>query len=341
MRLPPKNTIIMLLLTAWIIGGEPACIKKEVAVPVNTTSQTLISTLQDNYSFSLFYYALQKTGLDRLLTDTSSYTLLVPDNDAFGRDSILTDSDLNVLDTAYLRQWLSYHILPGAITSASVPQSVNNPYSSISGQTLYFSRPVPSEDQKQSSATLHINGDTVNTLDLTASNGVIQVMNRPLKLPVASVQAYLSSHAQYSLLVIGLQHFGLWDSLTGAGPFTIWAPNNNAFAAVGITPDSVAKLDTTRFQLSLFRIDVLTPARVFMTDFSDIPTSSVLFAPNNGPYWIQTAEPSYGQPLPELVNYYGPTQGFPIPWTDPDNIAVNGVVQGIGLLILNPDQTTK
>jgi uncharacterized surface protein with fasciclin (FAS1) repeats len=336
---------ILFFLTLCVAVENSACTKNDATAPALTPSlQTLRSTIQDNYSFSLFYYALKKTGLDQLLTSTTPHTLLVCDNDAFGRDSIHNTGDLDKLDTAYLRLWMSYHILPGKITSASVPQAVNNAYTSISGQILYFSRPLPT--LTNSNATLngvmHINGDTVSTLDLTASDGVIQVLNRPLTLPVSSVQAYLSSHSQYSELVTGLQHFGLWDQLSGPGPFTIWAPDNDAFTAASISPDSVSKLDTVRFANSLFKIYVLKPARVFLTDFIDIDggwTSAVFFAQDNGPYVLESSNSTSSAGY--FIDSYGPTKGYPAPWTTTDILAVNGTIQGIGGLLLRPDQTRK
>jgi uncharacterized surface protein with fasciclin (FAS1) repeats len=326
-----------------------ACTKTDPVRPAvnNSSNQPLIANLEDNYSFSIFYHALRRVGLDKVINSPASgtFTLLVPDNDAFGRDSILNDSAIDQLDTAYLRLWMSYHILPGTITSASVPQSLSNPYPNLAGQTLYFSRPLPLAYQSSSQVRqgLHVNGDTVNNLDQVASNGIIQVMNRPLKLPVPTVQSYLSSDTIYSCLVTALQHFGMWDQLTGPGPFTIWAPNNQAFRALGITPDSLMRIDTSLYQPQLIGIYVLTPARVFLTDFADVagPASgyggTYLFFPDNGPYFYLTT----GQPLGVLADYISSQQQLPAPWTDPDVLAVNGTVQGIGGLLVLPSQAKK
>jgi uncharacterized surface protein with fasciclin (FAS1) repeats len=326
-----------------------ACTKTDPvrSAAAGSNSQPLIANLEDNYSFSIFYHALKRAGLDKVIDGAApgTFTLLVPDNDAFGRDSILNDSAIDQLDTAYLRLWMSYHILPGTITSGSVPQSLSNPYPNLAGQTLYFSRPVPQADQSSAQVpqALHINGDTVNNLDQMASNGVIQVMNRPLRLPVPTVQSYLSSDTVYSYLVAALQHFGMWDQLTGPGPFTIWAPNNEAFRAQGITPDSLTRIDTSLYQSQLIGIYVLTPARVFLTDFSDIQGSSsgysgtYLFFPDNGPYFYLLT----GQSLGVLADYISSQQQLPAPWTDPDVLAVNGTVQGIGGLLVLPSQAKK
>lgn len=332
-----KKYWCILSLATGICFGEISCSKNSTALnKPGKLSQTLVSTLQNNYSFSLFYHALRKTGLDQLISGATPYTLLVPDNDAFARDSIFRDSDLDKMDTTFLRKWMSYHILPGSVTTATVPQTVNTPYQSISGQVLYFSRPVPGQSQTQTNINtiLHINGDTVNTVDVTASNGVVQVMNRLLKLPAPSVQSYLIGDPRYSWFVTALQRFGLWDVLTGPGPFTVFAPDNDSFTNLGITPDSLSHLDTLHYKTSLFGIYVLGPSRIFLTDFYDAGNGSgfAAYFTANGIYW------SLGG---NLIDNNPTGTSSQTTWVDADNITVNGVVQGIDGLLLTPDQAIK
>lgn len=328
------NIRTFLLPGLWVCLGL-SCTKTIVQQPGAGTplQQTLESTLESSYSYSLFVYALKKTGLEQAISGNTAYTLLVPDNDAFARDSILSDSDLDKLDTAYLRQWIGYHIVNGAITVASVAQAVNNPYQSITGQTLYFSRPIPGTDQTQptTGGILHINGDTVNTADIQTSNGVIQVLNTPLKLPASSVQAYLSANAQYSVFVAALQRFGLWNELTGPGPFTVFAPNNASFSQFNITPDSVNNLDTTKFQTALFGIYVLSDTRIFLTDFADIGSTGNFYTSNGEYSWV-------GGTLDDAIPY---SNVLPVIWTDENTIAVNGVVQGMDGILLLPSEEKK
>ena len=329
--------------------GVMSCTKTEVVSPSSgTLQQTLISNLESNYAFSLFNYALRKTGLNQVITGTAPYTLLVPDNDAFGRDSIFTTADLDKMDTAYLRQWIGYHIVPGNITVQSVSQTVNSPYKSVLGQTLYFSRPIPGPSQKQTDGIdeiLHINGDTVNTPDVEVSNGTIQVLNRPLKLPVSSVQAYLAASPQYSIFVTALKNFGLWDQLTGPGPITIFAPDNNSFAYYRLSADSVARMDTNTYHIALFSIYVASGSRVFLTDFTDIgiPSGDVYYTATNTYLWTTYTNNNLGGLEDFQGNYYIPGIGYiqPTTWVDENNIALNGVVQGIDGLLWVPGQQVK
>lgn len=340
---------LSLLLSIGLCLGAMSCTKTEVETPTaGNISQTLVSNLESNYAYSLFNYALRKTGLNQVITGTNPYTLLIPDNDAFGRDSIFTTADLDKLDTAYLRQWIGYHIVPGNITVGSVSQTVNNPYHSVLGQPLYFSRPIPGPMQRQTTGldeTLHINGDTVNTPDIEVSNGTIQVLNRPLKLPVSTVQAYLAANPRYSSFVGALKNFGLWDQLSGPGPFTVFAPDNNSFTYYHITADSVARMDTNTYQVDLFGIYITSPTRIFLTDFTDIGIASegLYYTASNVYLWSNYSNNNQGGLTDAQGNIYIPGIGTPeaTTWIDENNIALNGVVQGIDGLLWVPQQQLK
>jgi uncharacterized surface protein with fasciclin (FAS1) repeats len=332
--------IILFLVCLAFLGGMSCRKDSTTGALSGPGTETLLNHLQNNYAFSLFYHALHRTGLDKQLNGKTAYTLLVIDNDAFDRDSISGTDSLDRMDTAVLRKWMAYHIVPGAVRVADVAQAVNNPYSSISGLPLWFSRPVPggSQLQKDFAHILHINGDTVNNSDIIASDGVIQVLNRPLQLPVSSVQDYLTGHSQYSELVTGLKNFGYWDQLAGTGPYTVFAPDNSSFDGISVKPDSLGRLDTARFQKNLFGIYVLAPGRLFLTDFYDIGIgqSNGSYVTPNGAYYLSNGS------LTDVGN--DPVSQKPIPpanWTATNIITMNGVIQCLHGVLLTPGQTKK
>jgi uncharacterized surface protein with fasciclin (FAS1) repeats len=338
----PTIRIILVLISLVSLYGT-AC-RKVTAASSAPASETLLNYLQNNYAFSLFYYGVHKTGLDRqLLNGKDPYTLLIPDNDAFARDSIFTTGDLDKMDTANLRKWMSYHILSGSIKVADIPQAVNNPYPNMLGVTLWFSRPIPGvgQSQKDFDHILYIDGGAVNTSDITASDGVIQVLNQPLQLPDTSIQTYLAAHAQYSEFVSCLQRFGLWDQLAGPGPITVFAPENTSFIGIRVSPDSLSRLDTVRFKTSLFGIYIVNPGRIFMTDFYDIGFYSpgniyAGYITPNGTYYFSNGaltgsgiDPVSTQPVPAAY------------LTTADIVTLNGVVHGMHGVLLTPGQAIK
>merc|ERR1711959_879149 len=84
-----------------------------------------------------------------------------------------------------------------------------------------------------------INDAEVTKADIDASNGVIHIVNRVLIPPKAmtAISAQASTIVDLavatpdlSTLVAALKAGKLVDTLSGAGPFTVFAPTNEAFA---------------------------------------------------------------------------------------------------------------
>jgi uncharacterized surface protein with fasciclin (FAS1) repeats len=360
-----RSTVVAGLLGLVSLLGWTACTKTystatDTSIAPTQASQSLLNYLKNNYAFSIFYAGLQKAGLDKQITDDKKFTLLIPDNNAFGRVGITQDSVMK-MDTAYLRKWLGFHLVQGAIGYDSVPQTVDNAYFSILGQKIFFSRPIPSRSNGASSGQqLHINGDTVNNFDIKASNGFIQVLNTPLHAPLeGNLQDYINAHLdQYSLFKACLSHFNLWDNLKNdsSSQLTVFAPINAVFANIpihyhnkdtiyNITDSLIATWDTTVIPKAVFAVYML-PSRIFTTDYTDAPPD----AGNAGIYATyifpdRSADvvlPYYGQGINAslLTNYQyqlkGGNQGNLV---DPRNlVTVNGnnVLQTIDHVLMIP-----
>ena len=88
------------------------------------------------------------------------------------------------------------------------------------------------------------NVSSVTTPDVAASNGVIHVIDRVLVPPgVLTVVQMAQTNASFSVLVEAVVTAGLADDLSTAGPFTIFAPNDDAFVAalgeLGLTQEEL------------------------------------------------------------------------------------------------------
>jgi uncharacterized surface protein with fasciclin (FAS1) repeats len=79
---------------------------------------------------------------------------------------------------------------------------------------------------------------------VAASNGVIHVIDKVLVPPgVLNLVQMAQTNSSLSILVEAVVAARLAPTLSGAGPFTVFAPNNAAFAAV------LAELPATKDQL--------------------------------------------------------------------------------------------
>ncbi len=343
-----KPNILYTLLLLLLIS---ACVKEPADVPqVNPgDNRELLTILKNNYNFSMFYNALQRTGLDKMLEGDGPFTVLVPDNTAFATSGITADS-LARMDTASLAELLRYHVIPAHIDYAAVPQAIDFPYTTVAGLPVYTGVPIPGPRQFQSLTAniLHINGVAVSKTDILARNGLIHALNRVLIYPAASVQEVLDKDPQYSYFVQGLKAFGLWDQLGKPGDFTVMAPANELFDQFGISGD---ELDPAHYKRMMISAYIVTGHRFFTTDLADGPldnrqpgilTSEFLQAidgynttfgiwPLNYPMIINLVGPPYwGDP-----NIFGPASTM----INSNHGSGNGIVHGLGNLVVGPDST--
>jgi uncharacterized surface protein with fasciclin (FAS1) repeats len=349
-----KNRYFLIAIT-WLLILQTACVKAPDAMPqTQTNSRPLLTILKNNYAFSMFYSALQRTGLDKTLQGKGPYTLLVPDNDAFANSGISADS-LAKIDTATLKKLISYHIIPLSVAYAGIPQTIDTPYPTLAGPAVYFSVPVNRQPAPPGIiyTPLHINGILVNEADIGAANGYMIAISKVLYYPAASVKAYLQNNPKYSYFAQALKQFGLLDKLDGPGPFTVMAPDNDAFINNGIDQTSLAAMDTLTYKKILFSAYILSPYRFFMSDYiTDGRTvSPLIFTPDyvvvintnpgntNVSYGIKSLDyaeielkfaspPYYGNSY-----IYGPQANT----IDPDHPAVNGIVHGLDNIVMIPD----
>jgi len=88
---------------------------------------------------------------------------------------------------------------------------------------------------------------TVQKADIEGSNGVVHIINEVLDVPDDIVDKAKQT-AELSTLVAAVEKAGLIDFLKAKGPFTVFAPTNDAFNTKfpggldGLTPEQVAKV---------------------------------------------------------------------------------------------------
>lgn len=73
-------------------------------------------------------------------------------------------------------------------------------------------------------------GSSVSATDIMASNGVIHVVDSVMLPPSSDIVEIAAGNSSFSTLVAALQAAGLVETLQGDGPFTVFAPTDEAFA---------------------------------------------------------------------------------------------------------------
>ena len=165
-----------------------------------------------NSSFSTLVSALSGAGLVDALSDpAATFTVFAPTNDAFAQLSSLPDD---------LKPILLYHVLGSTVYSNQVTTGY--------AKSLSTYMDYPMDMYINTASGVKINNSAMVVLaDVVGTNGVIHVIDKVL-LPPTVVDIAIGN-SNFSTLVQAVVKAGLAETLSGAGPYTVFAPTNDAF----------------------------------------------------------------------------------------------------------------
>ena len=206
------------------------------AAPADAMAKDIVDTAVANGSFTTLVAAAQAAGLVDTLKGPGPFTVFAPTDAAFAKLPAGTVDGL-LKDPAKLKDILLYHVVSGNVMAADAAKLTSA--DTVLGQPLTI---------KAEGGKVMINDATVTLADVKASNGVIHVIDTVL-LPKTSEAASAPeatttagdamakdivdtavADGRFKTLVAAVQAAGLVDTLKGAGPFTVFAPTDEAFA---------------------------------------------------------------------------------------------------------------
>lgn len=169
---------------------------------------------------------MQTAGLVDILAGKGPFTVFAPTNDAFAE---LPKAELTYLlhNKTALTEVLEYHVASGSVLSTALTNGEKI-------MTLEGENVTVTITKTSNGTTVKIDDATVTTANVKASNGVVHVIDKVLVPPGFSAPTIpqLAAAANLSTLVAAVTAAKLVDTLSGAGPFTVFAPTNEAFAAL-------------------------------------------------------------------------------------------------------------
>ena len=199
-----------------------------VLVPTedDATSGTIAAEATANGNFTTLLNALAVTGLDAVLADASGkFTVFAPTDAAFAK------IDTSGLTNDQLKDILLYHVIVGAeINAAAATAIAGNTVTMENGDKMALSL---------SNTELFANLSGISLPNVDASNGIIHAIDTVLlppadaATPTETIYQIASGNADFSTLVAALDATGLNNTLNAAGDFTVFAPTNAAFDALG------------------------------------------------------------------------------------------------------------
>ena len=195
-------------------------------------------------TFKTLVTAVQKAGLEEALRGEGPFTVLAPTDEAF---AAVPEKTLNFLldNPEELKKVLLYHVIPGAVKAETVVGLTSA--ETLSGQSLSI---------KAGHGKVKINGAKVIATDIKASNGIVHVINSVLIPPAeANIVEVAANAGSFKTLIKALEVTGLNDALAGEGPFTVFAPTDEAFSKLpeGVLASLLADPDALK-NILLFHV---------------------------------------------------------------------------------------
>jgi len=210
----------------------PTAMPEPTKMPEPTTMpepvlKDIVDTAVADGRFTTLVTAVTAAGLVDTLKGEGPFTVFAPTDDAFAKLPAGTVEELVKPENKQkLTDILLYHVVSGKVMAADVV--------GLTSATTVLGKDVAI---KVDMGNVYVNDAKVIITDIETSNGVIHVIDTVL-IPAADEAAMEKNtivdiavaDGRFTTLVAALQAAGLVETLSGEGPFTVFAPTDDAFA---------------------------------------------------------------------------------------------------------------
>ena len=224
-----RKIVVFLMLTMLVASSLPLNVSADPAedIPANAAATGIHDSL---------VAALAHAGLVATLQGTGPFTVFAPTDQAFADAGIILDDFDTPEENATLSNILLHHVLAGEVASSDIKDGMMA--TMVNGDKVKFS---------VANGQVTVSGALVTMADVQASNGVIHVIDTILTPPV-DIPATAQSTGVHNSLVAAVVQADLLATLQGPGPFTVFAPTDQAFSDAGI---DLGALDTPEGKATL------------------------------------------------------------------------------------------
>jgi transforming growth factor-beta-induced protein len=271
----------------------PTAMPTPMPMPTNTPApQTIVDIAVADGRFTTLVAAVQAAGLVDTLAGEGPFTVFAPTDDAFAKLPAGTLEELlKPENKQQLTDILLYHVVAGKVMAADV---VNL---SEAETALGEKVTIKVEDGK-----VFVNDAQVIITDIEASNGVIHVIDTVILPPSMTAEApkdivdIAVADGRFTTLVAAVQAAGLVDTLKSEGPFTVFAPTDEAFAKLPAGTIEALLKPENKEQLTDILLYHVLPGKVMAASVSDgliadtALGTSVFFKVDMGKAYINEAQ---------------------------------------------------
>ncbi|MCQ3935593.1 MAG: fasciclin domain-containing protein [Chloroflexi bacterium] len=250
---------------------EPTAMPEPTATPKPELADIVDTAVADG-RFTTLVAAVQAAGLVETLKGEGPFTVFAPTDDAFAAlpegtvESLLLPENKQALTDILL-----YHVVSGKVMAADVTGLESAP--TVLGKDIAI---------KVDMGNVYINDAKVIITDIETSNGVIHVIDAVI-LPPSDEAAESNTivdiavaDGRFTTLVAALQAAELVETLSGEGPFTVFAPTNDAFAALPAgTVENLLKPENKQALTDILLYHVVS-GKVMAADVVGLPSAATV-----------------------------------------------------------------
>jgi uncharacterized surface protein with fasciclin (FAS1) repeats len=208
-------------------------------------------------SYATFNAALGKTGLAPVFS-RNDLTVFAPNDAAFAELGL---NPGNIGDVEGLTNILLYHVVPGSLFSTDLMEGF---VPTVQGSAVEISL----------SSGPMVNDANIILVDKQARNGVIHGIDAVLFPPMMDIMELVDGNPDFNILKMAIDAAGVRNLLANTDGLTVFAPNNDAFAAllVELGYADLNALVTAIGQdglISVLSYHVFAGGRVYSSDLMD------------------------------------------------------------------------
>ena len=235
--------------------------------PTPEVTPTVADIIAESADHTVLAAVLDSADLDVVLAGEGPFTVFAPTDAAFDAVPPMVLLDL-LTDNAALTNVLTYHVAGDSLMSTDLSDGQNI-------ETLFGADVTITIVD----GNVMVNNAMVTVADIVGANGVVHVIDAvllpPPPTPATVVDIIVNSPA-HNVLEAAVVAAGLVEALSGEGPFTVFAPTDDAFAALpaGLIDDLLA--DPTGTLTDILTYHVVAGTAALSTDLSDGQTIATL-----------------------------------------------------------------
>ncbi|MBK9736251.1 MAG: fasciclin domain-containing protein [Saprospiraceae bacterium] len=199
--------------------------------------KSIVDVVVGDANFSLLEAAVLHAGVaDALKSPT--ITVFAPTDAAFKAAGFANEAAIKAADKTVIANILTYHVVTSLVPASAIATKDNEAVTTLNSAKVYVTK---------NAAGVYVNGAKVTTADVKAENGaIIHIIDAVLIPESKNIVALAQSNPNLSYLVAAVLRANegttkVVDILSSAGPFTVFAPTNDAFKAAGFATEAAIK----------------------------------------------------------------------------------------------------